>query len=281
MKEIVIISLTTWSKRIGNIPVVLDTIYSQTYLPDKVVLNLAYGEIIPEDVADYLQKHDVEIYFTEDTKVYKKFIPTLKRYPDACVINIDDDFIYPNTMIEEFMTLHEQYPQYPISGNHVALNGMQCHCGCASLTKAEYFGNWLDKIDEELRQHCPSSDIIYTYLATQNGHPYIHTNNEYFVNGLLKPIEIGDGYSSCIIKNTGIEDSYSYLVNRFGQPKSPLPNYTNDKYIAQIIENILQQQLERRLDEMKVITERRYQSSKAYRLGRFLLTPFRWTKRKK
>lgn len=280
-EEKVIVSLTTWSKRIHNLPIVLDSIYAQTYTPDKVVLNLAYNEVIPGDVGAYLKEHNVEIYYTEDTKVYKKFLPTLKRYPEACVINIDDDCVFPETMIEEFMSLHEQYPQYPISGNHEVLDGLQCHCGNASLTKEEYFGEWLNTIDSELMQHCPSSDIVFTYLAVKNGHPYIHTRAEYFTNVMQDHLGKNDGYSNNTIKSNGIENTYLYLVNRFGRCENPMIKYVGDEYIAMMIETIWRNEVMIAVEEKSEQIERKYQSSKAYRLGKLLLSPFRWMKRKK
>ena len=133
-REEIIVSLTTWKPRIHNIPVVLESIYAQTIQPDKVVLNIAFDEVIPENIQKYIDIHQIEVNYVPDTKVYKKFLPTLLKYPRACVINIDDDCIYPETMLEDFMDLHAQYPQYPISGNHLIHDGMQCHCGCASMT---------------------------------------------------------------------------------------------------------------------------------------------------
>ncbi len=280
MKEEIIVSLTTWRKRIHNIPIVLDSIYAQTYMPDKIVLNLAYGEEIPEDIETYLKKNKVEVNFLKDTKVYKKFVPTLQKYPDACVINIDDDCIFPKTMIEDFLTLHQHYPKYPISGNHVVLYGMQCHCGNASLTKAEHFGKWLEKIDEELMCQCPSSDIVYTYFATRNGHPYIHTREEYFTNVMQEHLGKNEGYTNHIIKHNGIEKSYAYLVRRFGQPDSPIKDYVADNVIVNIIENILQREVTRQVEEQRLKTENQIRQTKAYRLGKALLRPFRWLRRK-
>ena len=54
-KERIIVSLTTYSKRIGNIPTVLETIFNQTQKPDLVVLNLAFNESIPDDVQNYIE----------------------------------------------------------------------------------------------------------------------------------------------------------------------------------------------------------------------------------
>lgn len=277
-KEQVIVSLTTWHERIANLPVVLDSIYAQTYQPDKVVLNLAYDEAVPEDVKAYLKNHNVEVNSVQDTKVYKKIIPTLRKYPEACVINIDDDSIYPSTMIADFVEMHKQYPKFPISGNRVVLYGMQCHCGLASLTKAEYFGEWLDKIDTDLMQHCSSSDIVFTYMATRNGHPYIHTKEEYFKNIQLAELE-GEAYSSQVVKEDGVGKSYNYLVQRYGEPESPMRSYVGDECIAETIDHILREEVKREIEEVKERTEKKIRSSKSYRLGKALLKPIRALKR--
>lgn len=171
VKEKIIVTLTTWSKRISNIPIVLDTIYKQTLPPDLVVLNLAFDEVIPTDVQQYLDQHSVEVNRVEDTKVYKKLIPTLKKYPHDCIISIDDDWLYPEGMIEEFVKFHKLYPNNPISGNKEVFCGIQCHCGCASLTKASFWGEYLNMIDGDVIVNCPSDDMVYSYLSTLAGHP--------------------------------------------------------------------------------------------------------------
>ena len=167
MKERIIVSLTTYSKRIDNIPVVLDTIFSQTLCPDLVVINLSFDEYIPERVQRYVDNHNIEVNLVKDTKVYKKLIPTLQRFPHDCVITIDDDFLYPQTMIEDFISTHNQYPHYPISGNREVINGMQCHCGCASLTKADYLGCYLNQIDDAIMDNCPCDDVVYSFLSNK------------------------------------------------------------------------------------------------------------------
>ena len=43
-KEKIIISLTSWSKRISNIPKVIDSILENTTLPDIIVINLSLQE---------------------------------------------------------------------------------------------------------------------------------------------------------------------------------------------------------------------------------------------
>ena len=207
-----IVSFTTWHARFQNIPAVLDTIFAQTLPPDRVVLNLADDELLPADLQAYLDSHNVEVNRVPDTKVYKKLIPTLKKYPEACIVNIDDDWLYPPQMLEEFMRIHREHPDCPISGNRERNFHLQCHCGCASLTRRVFFGPYLDWIDDELMRNCPSDDIVYTYLARRNGYKYIRTENLYFDN--LTPYNPTAPYS--VPDGTQVHASWKYLTERFG-----------------------------------------------------------------
>lgn len=275
MQERIIVTLTTWSKRIGNIPTVLDTIYAQTRKPDLVVLNLAYDEVIPEDVHNYIEQHSVEVNRVEDTKVYKKLIPTLKKYPNDCVISIDDDWLYPEGMIEDFMSVHKLYPNNPISGNKEVACEIPCHCGCASLTKAEFFGDYLYMIDDELIQNCPSDDLVYSYLAALTGRPYYRTIYEYFIN--MEPYCSNDAYS---MHNPwpDLYKTFEYMKNRFGQPPRIIPIYISDKYYADLIENYMTQNIKYYVIQKERETEERIYSSLSFRIGQAIVKPLRWVK---
>lgn len=217
MDERIIVSFTTWKPRMKNIPAVLDSIFAQTLPPHLVVLNLDREEFLPEDIKEYLAIHNVEINLMDNLKVYKKLIPTLKKYPEACVISIDDDWIYPNGMIADFMETHRKFPDSPISGNKVTINGMACHCGCASLTKAEYFGKWLDCIDERVMHSCESDDLTYTYFMARNGRKYARTEGTYYEN--MKSLSNEVSYSESI--KTDLDDTWNYLQARFGLIENP------------------------------------------------------------
>ena len=277
-KELLIVSLTTWSKRIGNIPSVLDTIYGQSVRPDKVVLNLSFDETIPHEVQDYIDQHGIEIYRTEDTRVYKKFLPTLMRYPNACVVNVDDDMLYPDTMLEDFWKTHLKYPNNPICGNHSFCLGMMCHCGEASLTKRSFFGDYLDSIDSDLMKNCPSSDTVFSFFALKSGHPYIPAQGHYGTE-FTPPFNPLESWSTNIIGTEGIRQTFDYLTNRFGQLPDLFSSYFDSDmaFIAKEISEGFAREAKR--DE-RLETEKRVRQSKAYRLGRFLLRPFSFLKSK-
>lgn len=265
--ERVIVSLTTWRARIRNIPVVLDTIFEQTKNPDKVILNLAFDEEVPVEIQNYIENRSIEVFRVPDTKVYKKLIPTLRRYPNDCVISIDDDYLYPNTMIEDFWNTHLKYPFSPISGNRynygIDFGGIQCHCGNASLSKAVFFGEYLSMIDEELISNCPSDDIVYTFLSTKNHHPYVNTENLYFEN--MKHYNPAAPYSSEDGWKNDIDISYNYLVKRFGKI-----DYFNDVLLSYAsYDNNLAQLLEKSMDYTRAV----YKSTYSYKVGHALLSP--------
>ena len=267
MKEKIIVTLTSYKDRLANLPVVLDTIYHQTVAPDQVVLNLANETVVPAEVQEYLDQHGIITFRVPDTKVYKKLVPTLKRFPDDVVIAIDDDWLYPQGMIEDFMETHERFPDHPISGHGAVAFDMMCHCGCASLTMARFFGETLDLIDDSVILNCPSDDIVYTYFSIKAGHPYVRPKGIYFTN--MVPYNAGESYSLQNAK--GIEDSYQYLVDRFG----PLPNFV-ESYLG---ETQLSEQVFHVHETICQQHEEKLRATKAFRIGKTITKPFAWVKR--
>lgn len=273
MSELIIVSLTTYSKRICNIPAVLETIFSQSVKPDFVVLNLAYDEDIPKDIQSFIDNHPIEVNRVPDTKVYKKLLPTLKKYPEACVITIDDDFLYPNNMIEDMLRVHEQYPNYPISGNRVVFYGKQCHCGCASMVKAAFFGDLLSLIDDEVIGNCPSDDFVYTYFINKAGYAYVRTQGEYFRN--MKSYNEGDGYTEGSGGFEGVRRTHDYLVQRFGELQNNLNAYVADNQMSDLIYDIHQQIISQERENAK----NEAYASATFKLGKLIKKPFLWFKR--
>ena len=272
MDEKIIVTMTTWKKRISNIPAVLDSIYAQTLPPDKVIINLAFDECVPDDIQSYIEKHGVEVFRVPDTKVYKKLIPTLKRYPNDLIIAIDDDWIYPEGMIADFINVHRQYPNNPISGNHAVNFGLQCHCGCASLVKAKFYGTFLDCIDSDLMQNCSSDDIVYTYFACKAGFPYIRTEGYYSVN--MKPYNNQDSYSSIVVCKDGIGISFDYLVKRFGKLPNTFSSFISDSFIADLLYDIHKQDIKKSYNDGKAEGLQIVYNTLAYRAGKIIVWPF-------
>lgn len=92
----VIVSLTTYNKRIYDVYLAIESIMQQTVKPSKIILWLDENEFRPDNIPNSLilqQKRGLEIRFCANIKSYKKLIPTLKNYSNDIIITIDDDVI--------------------------------------------------------------------------------------------------------------------------------------------------------------------------------------------
>lgn len=115
-KEI-IVSMTSYPPRIHSAVLALKTIYKQIKLPDKVILWLAESEFpnklddLPVNLRRLIAEKGLTIrWCEEDLKSHKKYFWAFKEYPDALVITVDDDVIYPPRLIE---SLYQSYLVYP------------------------------------------------------------------------------------------------------------------------------------------------------------------------
>lgn len=110
-----IVSLTTFPARINRIWLVVECMLRQTYKPNKIILWLSLEqfknlEVLPIKLKR-LQKRGLEIVLCdEDLRSHKKYFYTLNKFPNDIMITIDDDFIYPTTLIEDLVNLHNEFP---------------------------------------------------------------------------------------------------------------------------------------------------------------------------
>lgn len=151
----IIVSLTSYPKRISTVCQTIQTILKQTFQADKIILWLASEQFpdgtkcLPEDLLK-LQSEQFEIRWTEDIKSYKKLIPALSAFPDAIIITVDDDLLFESTLIEKLVNGYLKAPKY-----------IQCH----RITAIEY--NGFDDI-----KIVPNASKIYhkpTYLHKLSG----------------------------------------------------------------------------------------------------------------
>lgn len=115
----VVVSLTSYSKRIYDVYLVLESIAQQTVKPNRVILWLAEDELTADELPVTLKQRldfGLEVRFCPDTRSYKKIVPTLELCPESIVITLDDDIIYPHDTIENLLREHQKYPQ-AILGN--------------------------------------------------------------------------------------------------------------------------------------------------------------------
>lgn len=99
-----VLSLTTFSKRIETVDVTIKSLKEQSILADKIVLWLDETETSIEKLPGSLlslQDDVFEIRFCPNYKSYKKLIPTLELHASDTIITFDDDIEYPKDTVEK------------------------------------------------------------------------------------------------------------------------------------------------------------------------------------
>lgn len=110
----IIVSLTTYSKRINQVHLAIESLFQQSCRAEKIVLWISGKDFSPDDIPYALRnqcKRGLEIEFCdEDLGPYTKFYYALKKYPDRLILTVDDDLLYPADMIDQ---LYRSYLRQP------------------------------------------------------------------------------------------------------------------------------------------------------------------------
>lgn len=111
----VIVSLTSYPKRIGMVNQVVETLLHQTMKPDMIVLWLAGSQFpnreqeLPEQLTSLLS-NCFQIRWTEDIRSYKKLIPALEVFQDDIIITVDDDLLVMPEIVERLVRGYRKHP---------------------------------------------------------------------------------------------------------------------------------------------------------------------------
>lgn len=111
----VVVSVTSFPKRINRLWIVIETMLRQTIKPDIIILYLSKEQFnsmddIPRSLRK-LEKRGLQIRLCDDDlKSHKKYYYSMNEFPNDLIITIDDDVFYHKKTIESLLSLHEQYP---------------------------------------------------------------------------------------------------------------------------------------------------------------------------
>lgn len=112
-KEEVVVSLTSYGKRINEVYLAIESIMQGTMKPNRIVLWLAEDEFAGKRLPVMLQrqqKRGLQIEYCQDLRSFKKIVPVMGKYPDACVVTVDDDVMYEFDLLENLINAHVQNP---------------------------------------------------------------------------------------------------------------------------------------------------------------------------
>jgi hypothetical protein len=109
-----IVSLTSFPARIAGTWLAIESIFQQTYRPDKIILTLALEEFpgrkLPRAIRRQVARGLEIIWLETNRGSFDKLIPTRTAYPMATVLTVDDDKLLPKTLIAEIMDAHAMDP---------------------------------------------------------------------------------------------------------------------------------------------------------------------------
>lgn len=169
----IIVSLTSWPKRINNVATVVKSLLNQDLEPDIIQINLSCLEFkkkeknLPYDLR-MLIKNDsrVQIVWVDrNDGVFKKLIPTLQKHygEDYLLLSVDDDWIYRHDYIKMMVNYLESYnvdsfclATVPIIGNRTIYRS-----SCFS-------SDFWEKLTDEVIGTRIDDEYIWHYLKCKN-----------------------------------------------------------------------------------------------------------------
>lgn len=100
-----VVSLTTFSKRIHDVYLTIESLFQQTLKADRVVLWLSGQDFKADDIPQSLRRLEARgltiAFCEEDLGPYTKFYYAVQQYPDALLVTVDDDILYPTDMLDQ------------------------------------------------------------------------------------------------------------------------------------------------------------------------------------
>jgi hypothetical protein len=169
-KEI-IVSFTSYPKRIQQAKFVASSMLNQTMKPDRVILWLARDQFpaktLPKDY-DELQNRGLSIKWCENLKAHKKYLFSIQMHPNSLIITVDDDLIYNNRLVETLYREHQQFPH--------AICAMRAHRMRFNSNNLLPYNDWEGEVNI---RHQPRFDLFATGGAGAL-YPPSALNNEIF-----------------------------------------------------------------------------------------------------
>lgn len=159
IRKRLIVSLTTYPKRIHAVAQVLETLFAQTRKADQIILWLAEAQFpekeqdLPDELVKLAEEKRLSIRWCNDLKAHKKYFYAFQEFADDIIVTVDDDLQYsPNTLA----TLYRSYLLYPD-----AVSTMRAHLMLISPENEIFpYHMWIQETDACL--HIPSMQLFAT-----------------------------------------------------------------------------------------------------------------------
>lgn len=174
----IIVTMTSWIKRINNVKRVVESIMGNTVQPDILYLNLSSEEFngidLPKDLVELFNSDDrliINWVEGENTKSMKKMFPILQYLDNEDIImEMDDDFLAPKDLIECRLKDFNSYGgKHPITTNvnRASIGDTYVMAPTAMFSK-KMVANWEAFVDDTVI-HTYNDDRTLLYIFWLNG----------------------------------------------------------------------------------------------------------------
>jgi hypothetical protein len=193
----VVVTMTSWVKRIGNVKHVVESVMNNTIKPDRLYLNLSLTEFhgieLPEDLVEYFNSDErliINWVDGENTKSMKKVFPILEFLDDDdIIINIDDDALFPNNFIksrcDDFKIKNAPITSCNNPKYHYVSKTLKIwSCGPGSLFQKKMLKGYEQIMDDKLI-HTYNDDWCYSTLLWLNGYKFEPCSSYFMQNGAI------------------------------------------------------------------------------------------------
>lgn len=147
-KKDVIVSLTSFPKRLPTLYLVIESLLRQSIKPDKIILYLTESQVsdiekLPKKLLAQ-RKRGLEIRLCPDEiRSHTKYYYAFKEFPESIVITVDDDLFYKSDLIETHLNNAKKYPNTIIA-------------------------NWVKEIIPGKYKYTEWPDLTYTPILSKN-----------------------------------------------------------------------------------------------------------------
>lgn len=176
----IVVSITSWPPRVEGLKRLVENLKKQTIKPDRIIVTLYKREW--KEIPDL---PGCEINFIdENLKTKKKMVPLEYLPDDDWVVLLDDDFDYPDNIIEELLNASED--DNPVTGSHYLSNyrpygEVLSAAGAYCLIKPKHCKKYLKDIllfaKKRMLEVC--GDVPLTYATLLSGYHFCPTEIDY------------------------------------------------------------------------------------------------------
>lgn len=212
----VIISLTTYPKRINMVCYTLLSLFKQQTKADEIILWLAKEEF-PAGESDLplrlrqMQKYGLKIKWCSNIYSYKKLIPSLLMFPEDIIVTVDDDVYYSPKFLQYLLSNYNNKKNCIIAG--------RAHYIKCIANKVSPYTKW----KKEIIMASPSFNVFFTGVGGVLYPPYTLHPDVFNIEKFQRLCPTGDDiwfWAMAVLKGTKISTLEKHLqLFKYIEPK--------------------------------------------------------------